>query len=480
MISMDKNERPNIVFLMLDTLSADHLKMYGGDIRMRNLEKIAEEGTTYKNAIAPGTYTLTSHASLFTGRRVKEIKSLTKNPVINHSESTDPLFLKNKYIKDQEPTIAARLSYLGYKTALFSNNPFVSSSTGLGTGFSYLRNIFMENKLKYHKTTLKIIANDFLRENLTRLSYYLSSFIPEDKIDDIYVSLRSRLNRKVCAETGAYILDQGAMLTNSIVDDYLSKTGDRNHFLFLNYMEAHEGYPTNIITDKEVSQDRWMYVSGMIDGHDVRHLKSAYATRLEYLDTKIGRMMSILKVRGILDNAVVIFASDHGQAFMEHGQLYHTLFPYNEISHVPLVTARYLNGKQVTDRKTIENPVSIKSLYNSILDIGYRKADRVNGAMLKEKYVFSDHTGMLDVWDIPLLKMFKDRSKNAEILYKTKLRYNNSATAVYYNNYKLIHYYGGRIGSELYNIREDPRESTNIIGENRQLAKEMLSASIAS
>ncbi len=470
-------ERPNVIFLMLDTVAADGLRVYGGEVPMRNIEELGRRGTVYRNAVAPGTYTLTSHASIFTGKRVRKIKSLLKNPVIRHNQSTDPLFLKNRYIEYGEPTLAARMSYLGYKTALFSNNPFITESTGLSTGFAFVRNPFMENKLKYHRTTLRIIGNDFMRKNLTRLAYHISSVIPSKGLDGLYLRLRKTLNRKVCRETGAYMLDQGADATNRMVSEYLCASGARGQFIFINYMEAHEGYPTNMVTRREISQDRWMYVSGMIDSRDVGVLKKAYAMRLEYLDRKIGSLISTLREKGALDNAVLVIASDHGQAFMEHGQLYHTLFPYNEISHVPLITARFVGGKQLEERSVVEESVSLSALYDSILEIGYGKSDRINGSMTRDEFVFSDHTGMLDVWDIPLLKMFRGRSRNAELLYRTKLKYNTFASAVYFRNYKLIHYYGRRMGSELYDLSKDPHETDNIIDANAQIASRMAAAS---
>lgn len=470
---MRKGGRPNIIFLMLDTVSAQHLGVFGGPIRMSNLEKIAGSGTVYQNAIAPGTYTLTSHVSIFTGRRVSKIKSLTKNPVRNQNSSTDPLFLKNKYIGRNEPTLATRLSYLGYKTSMFSNNPFITASTGLAEGFSYTRNIFMENKLKYHRTTLRIIGNDFMRENLTSLACHVSSAIPQGSLDRLYLGMRGVLNRKVCNETGAYRMDQGAELTNRIVREYLSSSGSQGHFMFINYMEAHEGYPTTAITEERVSQDRWMYMSGMLDPSGVEVLKQAYAKRLAYLDSRIGRLMETLKEKGVLDNAVVVLASDHGQAFMEHGLLYHTLFPYQEISRVPLITARFESGRQTREPVRIEKPVSLSSLYGSIISLGYGKSDKINGEMLSGSGVFSDHTGMLDVWDIPLLRRLRKRSRHAERIYKTKMKYNMPASAFYKGQYKMIHY-GGRMGRELYDLDSDPMEKENIIGSRRDVALSML------
>ena len=473
------NERPNVIFIMLDTLSTDHLKMYGGRIKMGNLERIGGDGVIYKNAIAPGTYTLPSHASLFTNKRVRRIRSLVKDPIKNHERGTDPLQLKNKYIGDNEMTLAKQMSYLGYKTSLLSNNPFITSSTGLGTGFSFIKNIFIEKRVEAHKASLGLIGNDMARKNLTRLAYYISRFIPEKSLDKLYVELRHRLNKRFNEESEYYSLDQGAELTNSTADDYLSKTGSRGHFMFLNYMEAHESYPTNMLTDKFVSQDRWMYVSRILGEEDVQILRKAYEKRLGYLDKKIGNLMAILKNRGILENAVVVMTSDHGQAFMEHGQLFHALFPYNEISKVPLVVGRYKDSKQVRVGEVEESNVSLSALNGAISEIGYGKIDSINGTLRKDRFVFSDHIGQADVWDIGLLRLLKGRSKNAEKIYKAKLKYNSFASAVYYNNYKLIHYSNKRIPNELYDMENDPKESENIIEGNRSLARQMLDANRA-
>ena len=469
-------KRPSVVFVMLDTISADHLRLYGGNAKMPNLEGIGKRGAMYLNAIAPGTYTLPSHVSMFLGKRVRNVRILLKNPIKNQKKSTDPLFLKNKYITSNDHTLPMQMSHLGYRTSLFSNNPFITQSTGLSTGFSYVRNVFIENKQKYHKTTLKIISNDFSRENLTKIAYHVSSVLPSRNVDALYFHLRKKLNKKVCNETGAYMLDQGAGLTNDIIDRYLAATGPDNHFLFANYMEAHEGYPTNLITKKEVSQDRWMYVSGMIDPEGVGVLKKAYEKRLEYLDLKIRNLVEILKRNGVLDNAILIMTSDHGQAFGEHGQVYHNLFPYNEISKVPLITARYEDGKQIKEKKEVDRTVSIKSLHDSIIEVGYGKRNNIEDLFADGNYVFSDHTGMLDVWDIPLLKMLKSRSKSAKRLYETKLKYNVFASAVYKDQYKLIHYYNSSCHDEMYNLAEDPNETRNIINNNRSVALRMLDA----
>jgi arylsulfatase A-like enzyme len=475
---MRKGGRPNIVFIMLDTLRADCLRHYGGDLKLPAIDAVCDRGTVYANAVAPGTYTLTSHLSLFTGKRVRSIEGLRGNAIKNYYKNTDPLVSKNRYIKEGDMTLAKRMASLGYSTSLFSNNPFISPSTGLGSGFSYIKNVFIENKLKTHKTALGIISNDTLREGLTELAYGISLAIPRHHLDRLYLSLRGTLNRRYSEEYGFGNLDQGAALTNKLVDSYLSQAPHGNKFLFLNYMEAHEGYPIGLVTKKYVSQDKWLYVSNIAGTEDVWTIRKAYEERLMYLDGKVKELLEIMKERGVLDNAVVVMTSDHGQAFMEHGQMFHTLFPYNEISKVPLVTARFIDGKQIGSGRRIEQNVSLSALGDAIVGLGYGKED-IDGSLRKERFVFSDHTGISEVWDTGLLLRFKRRSKHADRIYKAKVRYNTAATAIYSENYKLLHFYGkGRI-DELYDLAQDPGELENIIKERRDVARSLLAGNVS-
>ena len=60
--------KPNIILITLDTVRADHLSLYGYARQTTpNLGKWARRGVVFDNAIAPSSWTLASHASMFTG-----------------------------------------------------------------------------------------------------------------------------------------------------------------------------------------------------------------------------------------------------------------------------------------------------------------------------------------------------------------------------------------------------------------------------
>jgi len=459
---------------MLDTVRADMLSLYDGNLRLENIDRLAKNSIVFRNAVAPGTYTLPSHLSIFLGRRPRAIGELMKDRIKSYNESTDPYLKKLSYVKDSEITLAKHLSYLGYETALFSNNPFISSSAGVSSGFSHVENVFVEDKLKESSMRLKVllgmINNDTVRNNILRLSAGISKIFPDEDFDRLYLRLRKKVDRHYSEECGYYNLDTGSENTNNRIKDYLKAGQKSPSFLFVNYMEGHEGYPTNLVTDKYIVQDKWLHIIGHNDIEDAKAEKTAYMKRIDYLDNKIGELLKILKSKGVLDNAYVVIAGDHGQAFMEHGQMYHNMFPYNEIVRVPLIISRFKDGIPVDKGKEVDGAFSLTELNKLIPEMAFR--NRLDLKDNAQKAVVSDHLGITEVWDTYLLRLIKSRSRHADKIYKKKLYFNRFASAIFYGNYKLIHFYRGR-KDEMYRM-DDPKEEYDIIDANRNLAHRML------
>ncbi|MGC8710160.1 MAG: sulfatase-like hydrolase/transferase [Candidatus Micrarchaeia archaeon] len=477
-------ERPNIVFILTDTLRADFLDVYNGRVKTKVIREIAKKSTIYKNAIAPGTYTVPSHVSLFLNKRVRSIKSLTKDPMKYSDKNTDPFLKKSVYINKNELTLARHLGMLGYDTALFSNNPFLSQSTGLGEGFSHIENLWFKDKIDKNrrsvKLVLELIENEKIKRSLVQLTYLISRVLPQRRLDKLYLDMRIRLNKHFSEEYGFYDLDKGISKTTESIKKYVrGDDSKRPKFIFVNYMEPHEGYPTNLVKEGYVEQDKWLYLSGLA-GSNAREgldaIKGAYSKRIEYMDKKLGSFIDMLKREGVLDNAIIIIASDHGQAFMEHGVMYHNMFPYNEIANVPLITSRFVSGKQIDISEIVENPVSTRALHESILNVAYGKNDVIDGTLRRDNFIFSDHIGITEVWDKCLLEKLKYRSESVKKIYNVKKYHNTQATAVYYKDYKLIHYFGRGIKDQLFDLSESGEEE-DVTDSNRSIAYEMLNAS---
>lgn len=114
--------RPGVVlFLVVDTLRADHLGCYGYDaIETPNLDRLAREGTLYEAAITTAPVTLPAVASLMTGAYP-----------VQHGIRDNGAFR----LGDPWPTLAERFRDGGYLTAAFVSASLLSSDHGLDQGF---------------------------------------------------------------------------------------------------------------------------------------------------------------------------------------------------------------------------------------------------------------------------------------------------------------------------------------------------------
>ncbi len=468
----------NIFVLLMDTARASDT--YRREI-MPNINRIAERGTRYTNAVSPGTWTAPTHASLFANSNVSSIKEVSQNFFKGGSKKIDPWMVRTKFINKDASTLAGKLSKEGYYSVLFSNNPFLTSNTNLAVGFDKTYDIWLESNVKYNKKiaerfSFALNGGASARSKIFKASYAISKLLPKSALDKIYLNLRVRMDNSVAKADGTHRLDRGASDTNRLLSKYLRYGYNyAPQFMFINYIEAHENYPVN---DSKV-QDKWRYLSGKEELNDSvkKEFHNAYLRRLRYLDKQIANTMKVLKSQGMLDSATVVLTSDHGQLFGEHGLLYHAMPPYEGLSKVPLISANYENGRIAPDNGVVEEPVSLLSLHNSILDLAKGRCGNLNGNIRSSKYVLSEHTGISEGWDEHLLSLLKPKSNTANQIYKAKTKHNRRATAVYKGKFKLIHFFGNKL-DELYNLETDPHEASNIINYNRGMANAMLGAAV--
>lgn len=111
--------RPNVLLVCLDTMRADALGALAGHGRTPILDRLASEGTLFEQATAPSTWTLPSHASIFT--------SLLP---FDHGVRFTPHRLGDRHF-----TLAEGLRDAGYRTAAFTGNAYVDASYGFDQGF---------------------------------------------------------------------------------------------------------------------------------------------------------------------------------------------------------------------------------------------------------------------------------------------------------------------------------------------------------
>lgn len=146
----DAERRPNVVLIVLDTVRAENLSAYGYPRRTSpRLSALAREGVLYSNAMAPGVWSLPSHASLFTGLFPSE-----------HGVGlTSPDSRKSAPLGPARVTLAEALAAQGYATAGISANPLVSGPFNLDQGFNYFDARFEYRGLNSYQSLVRRVQN---------------------------------------------------------------------------------------------------------------------------------------------------------------------------------------------------------------------------------------------------------------------------------------------------------------------------------
>jgi len=336
---------PNVVFIILDTVRAASMSLYGyGRPNTPRLEEWARAGVVFERAVAPSSWTLPSHASMFTG-------------LAPHALSTHWL----RPLDDRQPTLAEVFRANGYRTAGFvANLQYATAEMGLGRGFSRYED--------YQISPGQILMNSALGRFLTTRRS-LRTLVGTDEI----------VGRKKAADVGRDFLAWADGLK------------DRPFFAFLNYYDAHDPYlPPDSFYQTFAGTQRANRLSPLrrigvrarrngLSPADQRQEVVSYDASIAYLDFELDRLFKQLDQRGLLRNTLLVVTSDHGEEFGEHGLYLHGNDLYMTSLHVPLVIR--LPGT-VPAGVTVAQPVSLTDLAVTIADIAGVHGARLGGQSL--------------------------------------------------------------------------------------------------
>ncbi len=321
---------PNVLLIVLDTVRAFNLELYGyGRATMPSLARFAAGGTTFDRAFSTAPWTLPSHASMFTGHWAHDVRADWLQP-----------------LEAGPPTIAEALGRAGYYTAGISGNTnYVSAEVGLARGFVTFEDYVLSPGLLLRNSSLvRVVSRN---RTLKR-----------------FLGAEDALGRK------------GAADINRSATRFLDhRPADRPFFLFLNYYDAHRPYlppapydrmfvPDGTQPDPRPARTAQPGDSARVEKTD--WAVNAYDGGLAFLDSELGRLLADLERRGLLDSTIVIITSDHGEEFGEHGLFDHGNSLYRQAMQVPLVVrypARLPAGGRVA------TPVSLRDPPAAILDL---------------------------------------------------------------------------------------------------------------
>ncbi|HXI04140.1 MAG TPA: sulfatase, partial [Candidatus Saccharimonadales bacterium] len=276
---------PNVLFILVDTLRADHMSLYGYARRTSpELERFAAGGVTFTEAMAAKTKTSPSVASLFTGTY----------------PYTHGIVQCRTVLDDSALTLAEVLHGHGFATHSIVANVNVGSVFNFDQGFDEVE--------------------DLWRDESTRLA----AGVTDHALD----WLRSRGQGKRPFFLYVHYLDPHshydapAPFKDMFVgdDEYRRLAG-----VTAPLGEDHVGVIRESVRLEEHPREVAFYVA-------------RYDGEIAYADHQIGRLLDGLRSLGLERDTLVVFTSDHGESLSDHDVYFsHGGFAYDEQARVPLV-----------------------------------------------------------------------------------------------------------------------------------------------
>lgn len=412
---------PNVVLITLDTLRADRLSLYGYGVQTSpNLDAFAREGVLFENAIAPASWTLPSHASMFTGLFPhRHGAHFVDDPVGEAEERFSARGLTESHV-----TLAEILSAEGYETAGFVSN-YASLSTGLGTHQGFEVYDDRPRRIWDFKPTMNSLVE--------QLPY-----------------LRDCLSKPY----------RSAGELNEVVFEWLDSRSEpsRPLFLFINYMDTHAPFcPPNgsnhfFWQRTSANPEHDVMAGDGLSARDEKHFRAAYDSEIEFADAHLGELFQKLEEHSLYDDALVIVTSDHGEYFGEHALWGHAYGPYDPVYRVPLA---------------VKFPVGIRTG-----DGG----PKTRGTVSSYVRTFDIFTTVLETVDIAVphgldaISLFAPGEDERRIIveqygsaYFSRLygeKFDRAYTGIYDFPWKYVSFSDGE--AHLYNLSADPGETRNL------------------
>jgi len=304
-----KSHHTNIILITLDTTRADHLSCYGYHRKTSpGLDKIAQNGMQFLNAISPSPWTLPAHASLFTSLFPSQHGAISK------AGKT----VSSGYPLTQSDVVLAKIvKNHGYKTAGFVGGPFLKSEFGFSQGFETYDDQWEGYDRRANKINSKVF--NWIERNFSSPFFLFINYFDPHAPYDPPKSFNSPFKNSYRGE-----------INFATFGPHQIKLGEINPLKETDKMRAIDLYDSEIL----------------------------------FMDQQVAELFQRLEDYELLDDSLVIITADHGESFGENDIWGHGGLPIESQVRIPLLIHFPAQAKKP---KVVAEQVQLTAIYSTIL-----------------------------------------------------------------------------------------------------------------
>lgn len=419
--------RPNIVFVLVDDLRWDELGCTGHQFAQTpHADRLAREGVNFVNAFAATPLCSPSRASFLTGLyphrhgiidntdRSRQSHALVTWPRLLHDSGYATAFIGKWHMGNDDSPRPGFDQWVSFPGQGECNDPILNVNGRAARRNGYITDLLTAHAVEFVERSetrpfCLYLAHKAIHPNIQQLADGsvvggvddAEAFIPAARHRQLYSGLRLPRRR--------------------------------------NYNQAPRGKP---------ALERSLDLAKATDDETIRNRMRM----MKAVDEGLGRILSALETKRQLDDTLVVFTSDHGYFYGEHGLGAERRLAYEEAIRIPLLM-RYPKAFRARSRRT-DFALSI-DIAPTMLELAGAPATNLQGRSLLEP----------TARDAFLVEYYSDT-------VFARIR-NMGYRAVRTDRWKYIHYRELTGMDELYDLRRDPHELDNRIAKEPRMLREM-------
>ena len=421
----------NVIVICSDTFRYDHLGfLKKQEVQTPNLDKLATESAAFSDFWLCSFPTLVNRIEVFSGRYAFPLFDWGALPY-------------------EFPVLSEVFQRHGFKTALIADNLHLfENQFGFDRGFDFVNHVPGQTHEHFQPSSAPMIDLPCLEEKLEP---------PARRLE------RYRRNAWWYRQQGT---NTTATVFRSAIEWFDNAPG--KFFMWIDAFDPHEPwdapsqflkpYPWNDKGDA-VFWPKSGYANAYPEA-DVENMRSLYKAEATQTDYWVGNLLRRLREKGLLNNTVVLFCSDHGYYFGEHGLLCKPMridkpTPiYEELGHIPLLIR---HPDALGAGQTIPGLCQPPDLYATALELaGIPGVDWAQGHSLLPRLKGSTGNQSFAVGGC--------HPHSGRVSCLTAL---TDEWCFLYNPKKQL------AGSELYHRPSDPTQTRDVIADNRHIAQQL-------
>lgn len=478
----DNQNQKNIVFFMVDQLSAKWLELaIQKDVcPLPNIKKMMDRGTYFNNAISSNPVCCPTRATIATGRTTRS------HGVLENGYKLDPNMQTFMHVlQDNDYTTGAfgKLHFRPHYESLHPDyKPYgfdVTHITEDGRGGEWLDEIIEKHPEHLDDILATIWASkipefkEYGKDKLdlqTRIQEIRQNYdwTTEEFPDNVMGANTQKFPKEI---------SQTAWITRHALN-FLNETDkDKPIFAHISYVQPHGPYNTppeymQYVDESKIPEPivaEWFgdetapkYFHSKKPGQQNHHYyRKCYFADLVYLDEQLSKIVDCLKEIGRYENTLMIFLADHGELLGDHGFYSKAERHYDACIRVPFIVA----GENMGDGKVHNGFVQHEDICPTVLDFANCSLEPL--PFKNNEWAFPIEKRSL-TYGKSLLPICKGKDET-ERKYAYSESYNNIGSMSYLDWARTIRskeyrytYYPDFSGDQLFDLVNDPDETVNL------------------